>query len=178
MNSCVFNFLAYFPSFRVLCYSCCPIHLTKNNQFLLIDKPEETLPQAWDPWVRAVSTYPDSWLTRGFVKSSQPVRPILYQPGAGSPKAPGQPQPQPSGTSLGMRTGQSQARIWALRWAQLSRIHGFGEIETGPAEPLGQGLAALGAEGSCLLVKLETAEDFVQLWTYLTDAKSNLLVLF
>jgi len=49
----------------------------------------------------------------------------LPQPGAGNWEEPGQPQPWPSGTSLGTRMGRSQARMWAHRWAQLSNAHGI-----------------------------------------------------
>lgn len=66
------------------------------------------------------------------------------------------PPPQPGApgirTSLGVGTGQGQARMWACGWAQLSRDHGWvgpacGLLEAGPAEALlGQGLMAPGAE--------------------------------
>ena len=65
-------------------------------------------------------------------------------------RAAGQLPPRHQGTSLGMATGQGQARPSAHGWVWLSGAHGqagqcCGELETGPAAAmLGQGLMAPG----------------------------------
>lgn len=165
MDSCAFNFLEYFPSFRVLCYSCYPTHITKHFCWL-INWGEEmtiTLSQAFPTheahesgqflpalalvWHGALSNPHSPWQAHPSPTQQQAAQrhrgspsPSHQEPPWGWGRATGGPSSVGPMAGQGRPAGSWRPALLRRRWGRGWRPRGWGLI---------------------LLIKLETAEPFM-----------------